>query len=170
MPVAVVTRAVMARPRFIPLFIWANLICVIQARRTPGFMNGTLAFSPRRMVFYTLTVWQDGPAMMGFRESGSHVKFVPKLGNWGSEAAAAGWKVADGRLPAWDEAYEALRTQGRFIPVDVPNNNHRNGVIPPRSRVIVTLPLLRKRVNGLRPGAARSVRQEHESGGLRHGD
>jgi hypothetical protein len=136
----------MAKPRFIPRFVWANLICVIQARRAPGFLNGTLALSPRGTVFYTLTVWQDGPAMMRFRESGSHLKFVPKMANWGSEAASAGWKVADGRLPAWDQAQEALRTHGRFIPVEAPSNNHRNGVIPPRSRLILTVPLLRKRV------------------------
>lgn len=154
MPVAVITRAVMAKPRFIPGFVWANLICTIQARRTPGFLNGTLALSPRGMVFYTLTVWQDGPAMMGFRKSGSHLKFVPKMADWGSEAASAVWKVADGRLPGWDQAHEALRTHGRFIPVEAPNNNHRNGVIPQRSRVMVTLPLLHKRVSGQRPAVA----------------
>lgn len=169
MPVAVVTRAVMAKPRFIPLFIWANLICVFQARRTAGFLNGTLAFSPRKLVFYTLTVWQDGPSMMGFRQSGNHLKFVPRLADWGSEAASAGWKVSSARLPDWDEVYEALQTNGRFIPVERPNDNQRNSIIPPRSRMIVPLPLLRKPVRYERPAAmAEAVPQE--SGGTAHGD
>jgi uncharacterized protein DUF3291 len=146
MPVAVVTRAVMAKPRFIPRFVRANLICTIQARRTAGFLNGTLAFSPRGRVFWTLTVWEDGPAMMRFRESGPHLKLMPKMVDWGSEASTAAWKVADGRLPTWDEAHEALRTRAKFATVAAPNDNQRNGVITERSRVIVTLPLLRRRV------------------------
>jgi hypothetical protein len=136
----------MAKPRFIPRFVWANLICTIQARRTTGFLNGTLAFSPQGTVFWTLTVWQDGAAMKRFRESGSHLKFIPKMADWGSEASTAAWKVVDGRLPTWDEAYEALRKCGRFAPVEAPNNNQRNGIVPPPSRVILTVPLLRRRV------------------------
>lgn len=145
MPVAVVTRAVLAQARFTPGFAWGSLLCAVQARRSPGFLAGAMGIAPLEHAFWTLTLWRDGEAMRSFRQSGRHGAWMPRLSGWSSEAAFGAFKVEEARLPSWAEAHAQLLRRTVFAPVDRPSAAQAARVAPdpPRRMLAVPLPLRR---------------------------
>ena len=66
-------------------------------------MDGCLAATVRNrpgLVFWTCTAWRDKEAMRAFMIGGSHVRAMPKLLNWCSEASLVHWESASDALPA----------------------------------------------------------------------
>jgi len=76
MILVVATRMKVRKVRYLPRFLQGSLAAARQAQRTPGFLDGRLRVE-RDGTFWTLTLWESGRDMTGFRDSGIH---VPGLG------------------------------------------------------------------------------------------
>jgi hypothetical protein len=141
MALVVATRTVLP-VRYIPAFLWGCLLCSFQARRTPGHITEALAVSPRRMSFWTLSVWADSAAMNAFRNSGAHAKFLPRLPRWAREGATTAWQTSDDRLPTWAEAQSQFEQRSHMMPLRRPGPNQLNQHIPPLSGPMLKAPFL----------------------------
>lgn len=141
MPLAVATRTVIYR-RWRLRFMWGSLRAGFQARRSPGYLAGSVRVTAGGPVFWTLTVWQDGAAMNAFRESGAHARFMPKLAVWGSQAAMTAWQVdAD---PSWDEVFVRMARSPRWPEVARPDRWQREKRMERTSRWGLTMPIPRR--------------------------
>lgn len=109
MPVVSVTRGRIGRRRHVAPFAWLSLRAGLQARRSPGYLGGSMRVT-RGPVFWTVSLWEDGRAMIGFRDSGVHAKSMPYLARWSAAATFATWRTD--RLPAWEEAERELDRKG----------------------------------------------------------
>ncbi len=129
MPVAVVTRTLVARPRYVAAFALRSLGVGLQTRRSPGYVAGALRVTAGP-VFWTLTVWRDGRAMNRFRDSGAHAAAMPRLAGWADQGTFTAWRTEDDRRPTWSEAEEQLALRPRFTPLDRPDEAHRTATSP----------------------------------------
>jgi heme-degrading monooxygenase HmoA len=91
--------------------------------RSQGFRGGRLLLDAHR-TFWTLTAWEDEPAMKVFRGSGAHSQIMPRLSQWCDEAAYTHWLAPDNNLAEWPEAYERLVKEGRLSRVAHPSADH----------------------------------------------
>ena len=123
MALAVVTRTSIHR-RHRARFIWGSLRVAWQARRSPGYLGGSLRLDGGA-TFWTLTVWTDGRAMNAFRGSGTHGRLMPKLVRWASEASTTAWQVDE--VPSWGDAVEQMDANARWLEVAHPGEPHRSG-------------------------------------------
>ena len=96
MPIVVVTRTRMGRPRFIGPFLWLCLRIAVQARRANGYVGGALRLTSGPE-FWTLTVWDGGKSMQAFRNRGLHGEVMPLLARWADEGSTAIWRSSIGR-------------------------------------------------------------------------
>lgn len=137
MPLAVATRTVIRR-RWRPQFLWGSLRAALQARRSPGYLGGGLRIT-RGPVFWTLTLWRDGAAMNAFRASGAHEELLPKMAGWASQAATTAWKVEPD--PTWDEAFERMAGNPRWVEIDRPDQSQNEKRLERPSTWGLTLPV-----------------------------
>lgn len=126
----VVTRLKARSPRHLPAFFVATIATVRQARRSPGFQAGQLATEPGR-AFWTITAWEDQPAMRRYRDSGVHRRTMPKLKVWCEEASVIHWQQDDARLPDMDHVLERMRREGRPSPLTHPSLAHAERRVAP---------------------------------------
>jgi hypothetical protein len=140
MAVAVATRFKVNGIRYLTRFLWGSTVAALQARRSPGFLAGRLRIDSGG-AFWTLTLWQSGRDMVGFRDSGAHAVLTPKLAEWASEAVLGVWNTD--ALPSWDEVNRRVAEHPRYTAVDDPAPAHvarhfdptRRGVVAPIPRV-----------------------------------
>jgi hypothetical protein len=121
-----ITRLHTRRWRFLLPFainVWRS---VRQAQRSPGFLKGTLALEPP-LGFWTFTVWNDEHAMRAFRNSGRHMKAMPRLLDWCDEASYVHWQQSDASVPTRAVAFERLRDGGKLSKVNHPSAAHAAG-------------------------------------------
>lgn len=137
MPLAVATRTLIRR-RWRAKFMWGSLRVALHARRSPGYLGGALRVS-RGPVFWTLTVWQDGAAMNGFRTSGEHGELMPKLAVWASQACTTAWRVEG--AASWDETFERMALNARWVEIDRPDHWHRENRMETPSTWGLTVPI-----------------------------
>lgn len=142
MPIVVVTRARMAKPRFILPFMWQCLRISLEARRAEGYVAGALRLSSGPE-FWTLTVWDGGIAMQAFRNSGLHGAVMPQLAKWADEASTAIWRTADHERPDWAEVQGRIEAAPRFTHVDAPSDAHLGAVVRPAPNLSAALPVPR---------------------------
>ena len=121
-----VTRLHLRALRYFPVFLAYTLGAARQARRADGFVTGTLATDAERGA-WTMTVWRDEGAMRAYRNSGAHMKAMPKLLNWCDEASFVHWSQEDATLPTSEVALERLRSSGRLSKVRHPSRRHLAG-------------------------------------------
>jgi hypothetical protein len=140
MPIVVVTRTRMAKPRFILPFLWHCLRIALEARRTQGYVAGALRLSSGPE-FWTLTVWDGGIAMQAFRNSGVHGEVMPQLAKWADEGSTAIWRTEEHTLPDWADVQGRLEEAPRFTRIDVPSEAHRGSVVRPGPRRSVAFPV-----------------------------
>ena len=127
-----VTRLRIRSLRFLPAFFLYTLRTQRQVQRAPGFHGGSL-LPDRRWTFWTLTLWDDQPAMRAYMTSGDHRVAMPKLLHWCDEASVAHWDEATA-LPDWQTATDRMRADGRPSKVLHPSPDHGSMTFaPPRS-------------------------------------
>jgi len=120
---ASVTRLRVRSVRYVPAFLWRNLLTKRQVVRAPGFVGGRLLVDAGR-AFWTLTLWESERTMKAFRGSGAHAGVMPRLAHWCDEASYAHWETPSPSVPSWSEAYERLAREGRLSRVAHPSKDH----------------------------------------------
>ena len=140
MPFVSVTRLHLASRWFFPPFVFYALSSSKQARRSPGFLTGWVS-NDGQLGFWTSTVWESLDAMRAFRNSGVHMKAMPKLLRWCDEASFTHWEQPDASAPDIDAAVDRLAREGKLSKVNEPSARHRAGhiVSDPRPRAIQQL-------------------------------
>lgn len=123
MPFVAVTRLRIRSPRFLPAFAVHAMQSLRRAKRAPGFLGGSL-LTDRRWTFWTMTSWEGAGDMRRFMIAGAHAAAMPRLLEWCDEAAVVHWSQPDRRLPAWIEAAERMRQDGRPSKVRNPSPGH----------------------------------------------
>lgn len=153
MATAVMTRTVMANPRYLAPFAWHSLKVGVQARRCEGYLAGSLAVTSGPAL-WSLTVWRDGRTMNAFRNSGAHAVAMPKLAHWAKEMSFGAWQVDPDDRPGWTQALQQFAERARFPEVNAPNANQLAQVVevPRRALVQASIPAARSL---LTPGVGR---------------
>ncbi len=126
MPFVSVTRLHLASRWFFPQFLFYALASSKQARRSPGFLAGWLS-NDAEFGFWTSTVWDSPEAMRAFRNSGVHLKAMPKLLRWCDEASFVHWEQPDVAAPEIDAAFDRLSREGKLSKVHQPSPRHQAG-------------------------------------------
>ena len=121
-----VTRLHIRSYRHLLPFIWHSLRSARQAQRAPGFLGGKLMGDGRK-AYWTVTAWADEASMRAFRNTGAHLKAMPKLLDWCDEASYAHWAQGDAKLPGMKEAHRRVRDEGRASKVRRPSPAHAAG-------------------------------------------
>ena len=85
-PLVSITRLHLAGRWRFPQFLFHSLRSIAQARRTPGYLGGWTS-NDAENGFWTATVWENAAAMRAFRNSGAHLKAMPKLLHLSDQAA-----------------------------------------------------------------------------------
>jgi heme-degrading monooxygenase HmoA len=141
MPFVSVTRLHLRSKWYYPSFIISSYRAAAQARRSAGFITGVLG-GDAHGAGWTLTVWESEPAMRAYRNSGLHMRVMPKLLEWCDEASFAHWAVDDPALPSMEEAHRRMITDGRLSKVNHPSSAHAAGRTamegPPRVGLTLT--------------------------------
>ena len=109
---------------FVPFAIYA-MRCASQAKRSPGFLGGTLG-NDAQLGNWTITLWESEEAMRSFRNSGVHRAAMPKLLNWCDEASYTHYTMDETGIPPADTAYQRLSV-GRISKVNHPSAAHAQG-------------------------------------------
>lgn len=99
-----------------------------QAKSSESFLQGKLKFG-LDLTFWTMTMWKDEESMKKYRNSGAHLKAMPKLLNWCSEASVVSWVEEKNTIPTWKQAYSLLQQRGRLSKIKNPSNNHISKII-----------------------------------------
>ena len=135
MPFVSVTRLRIRAARFLPAFLLHALRSQWQLRAAGGYLAGQVAPGPSR-TFWTITVWESEAAMRAYRNTGAHMRAMPKLLIWCDEAAVAHWEQPEAALPSVAEAAQRLGTIGRVSKVRMPSDAHAahitwpDGIVP----------------------------------------
>lgn len=111
---------------YLPSFLRYVVAINRQVERAPGFLGGRLLYESGN-TFWTLTAWEDEPAMRNFQTSGAHQLAMPKLLEWCDEAAVAHWGQPFTNLRDWQAVHQRLIADGRMSKVHFPSRDHRIG-------------------------------------------
>ena len=125
-PLVSITRLHLAGRWRFPQFLFHSLRSIAQARRTPGYLGGWTS-NDGESGFWTATVWEDVAAMRAFRNSGAHLKAMPKLLHLSDQAAFTHFEQSGREVPTPEAAYEWLARQGQLSKVNAPSAQHLAG-------------------------------------------
>ena len=126
MPVVSVTRLHVVSLWSMPAFLYYAYVSGRQTRRTAGFLTGWLG-NDDEWGFWTSTVWDSLDAMRTFRNSGVHLKAMPKLLRWCDEASFVHWEQAEAAAPGMAAAYDRLSREGKLSKVRTPSARQAAG-------------------------------------------
>ena len=126
MPIVSLTRLHVISRWSMPAFLYYAYVSGRQARRTPGFLTGWLG-NDDEWGFWTSTVWDSLDAMRTFRNSGVHLKAMPKLLRWCDEASFVHWEQAEAAAPGMAAAYDRLSREGKLSKVRTPSARQAAG-------------------------------------------
>jgi hypothetical protein len=132
-PIVSVTRLHIARLWSMPWFLYYALASARQARGAAGFVTGWLS-NDDEWGFWTSTVWDSLDAMRAFRNSGVHLKAMPKLLRWCDEASFVHWEQPEAAAPVMDAAFDRLARDGKLSKVRAPSPRHAAGGTVGRNR------------------------------------
>jgi len=126
MPFVSVTRLHLASRWSFPRFVFYALASSKQARRSPGFLTGWTS-DDGQFGFWTATVWESLEAVRAFRNSGVHMKAMPKLLRWCDEASFVHWEQPAASAPEVEAAFDRLSREGKLSKVHRPSARHQAG-------------------------------------------
>ena len=132
-PIVSITRLHLARRWRFPQLLFHSLRSIAQARRTPGYLGGWTS-NDAESGFWTATVWENLNVMRAFRNSGAHLKAMPKLLRLSDQAAFTHFEQIGSEAPTPDAAYERLEREGHLSKVNSPSPRHLAGERVGRSR------------------------------------
>ena len=115
-----ITRLRLRSMRFVVPLLWNNWRSIRQLRQSSGFLVGGIARDSGGGR-WTITLWRDTASALGYRNSGAHLRSMPKLEHWCSEASVAHWEQDEIGLPAPREILERMRAIGRTSKVRNPS-------------------------------------------------
>ena len=118
-----VTRFRVRSLRFLPFFMIHAQRCLVQIRRAEGYLSGALRHD-RDHAYWTASVWRNEAAPLAYVTSGAHRSAMPKMTQWGDEASTVRWDKDNTELPAWPEAIERMRRDGRAMLLRHPGSAH----------------------------------------------
>jgi hypothetical protein len=125
-PFVSVTRLHLASSFSFPAFLFYALSSSRQASRSAGFRGGWLG-RDAESGFWTVTVWDNADAMRAYRNSGIHLRAMPKLVRWCDEAAIAHFEQPGDAAPDPAAAYERMKNAGKLSKVAKPSARHQSG-------------------------------------------
>ena len=116
---------------FLLPFLKTNFGTIRQLKEAMGFLKGKTLID-RKLTFWTLTAWASEKDMKAYRNSGAHLKAMPKLINWCDEATAVHWTTESTSLPDWTEAAQHIAApEARVSKLYHPTQNHTTKTFPP---------------------------------------
>ena len=133
MPTVSVTRLRLASRWHLPQFLFHSLRSIAQARRSPGYLGGWTG-NDAENGYWTATVWKSPEAMRLFRNSGAHLKAMPKLLHLSNQASFTHFDQESSDVPTPDAAWEQLSRAGRMSKVNAPTPEHLAGERVGRTR------------------------------------
>jgi Domain of unknown function (DUF3291) len=141
-----ITRLRVRQWRFLPSFLFHALKTRRQVERSAGFLGGAFA-RELPLVFWTITVWTDERAMRSFRNTGVHMRAMPRLMRWCDEASYVHWQQDNASTPTSAVAFTRLREAGKTSKVSRPSAAHAAGrTTADREPKVVGGPFLPRRV------------------------
>ena len=123
MAVISITRLRIRRWWFLPQFFLASFRAAKQAAAADGNVHVAL-LRDSRLTFWTSTSWTSEAAMRAFMLTAPHGPIMRRLLHWCDEASLVHWTQDSTDLPAWDEAYRRLQSEGRSSKVHYPTAAH----------------------------------------------
>jgi hypothetical protein len=129
-----VTRLQLRSLRFLPAFAWHTWRSLSQLRRANGFVVGQLSADVYGRTFWTITLWHEQSAMRAYRNTGAHMRAMPKLLHWCEAASVAHWVQPETVVPTADEALRRMREEGRLSKLAHPSKGHIAGDRVPDGR------------------------------------
>ena len=136
-----VTRVRPRSLRFLLVVILHSWRSRHQFRGTRGFIGGYLASGPR-FGMWTVTVWEDEQSMREYRNTGAHLKAMPKLIDACAEASFVHWTTDDRSIPSPQLISQKMK-QGRTSKLRHPSSEHLTGNPWPDAKVPYRGPTLR---------------------------
>jgi len=130
MPLVSVTRLRLRKMRFLPGFVYYAVRSMMQSKKAEGNLHAS-AERQARVVFWTITVWEDERSMRHFRNSGPHRRVMPKLANWCDEATFVHWVQDTSEPPSLSRAHARLIAEGTVSRVSYPSPAHATRAFPP---------------------------------------
>lgn len=118
------TRLKLRSYRFLIPFLWQNFKINRQIQKTTGFIQGKLLVD-KQLTFWTLTIWQNRESTLSFRNSGAHLRAMPKLFRWCDEAVYAHWEEENLKVINWAEVHQQLNEIGKLSKVKYPSEAHQ---------------------------------------------
>ncbi len=134
MPIVTVTRMRVRSVRFIPLFLIHAQRAIAQIRKADGHLAGAVK-PDGACAYWTMSLWRDEHAMLGYVTSGAHRSAMKHLGDWCAEASMVRWVQDHATLPDWPEAARRLTEQGRASKLKHPGPDHAGHTFPAPSGV-----------------------------------
>src|SRR5262249_24429109 len=112
--------------RFVPGFLWQTWRSFWRARR--ALRNQAVRIRRSEgLTFWTVTTWDDEPAMSDFGIARPHLDAMPKLLEWCDEASVAHWTQCSPEPPEWERAEQQMAEIGRLSKVNHPSPRQLTG-------------------------------------------
>ena len=112
MAVMAVTRLRLRDPADFDAFFAAAVAVSEQANASAGSL-GERVLADANNVYWTVTGWEDRPAMAAFTHTEPHLATETHLDAWCDEATFVDWEQAAPELPDWKTCYERLVKDGQ---------------------------------------------------------
>jgi len=112
MPVIVVTRL---RLRDLAVFdeFFAAAVAVTELARTSEGNLGADVLAEAENTYWTRTSWRDRRSMDAFVGTEPHLTTMSRISDWCDEATFTDWEADAPGLPAWQDGYARIVTDGK---------------------------------------------------------
>ena len=137
-----VTRLRPRSIRFLPIIVLHTWRSRKQLKGAQGFLGGYLA-SGSRFALWTVTAWTDEASMRAYRNTGSHLRAMPRLIDVCDEASVVHWTSENGTIPEPVDAAERMKA-GRLAKLRYPSAAHASGhcwpdgIVPRKGPLLAT--------------------------------